>query len=480
MDTNINERQNVYAFYKGVLTAFGPNWTAELRAWPEPRIEMLQQDGEIFRIHQDHEEWLAGLGNYVLWKGEQTSFWANDREDPKYIEERETNHKFMTGGLQPVAPPDDPEEQAIWRATFPSRFHLQLFWQTIPPAVRKALHGKGMRHWGALLILRHCPHALDLFDSNPMLFELLIDRYTSKHSAHSMPFDEIEAWMLRKQVDIMRHLGLPASESNRRILLKVTPETRPTFAMADILSKLEKHDWLHRIVEHLPRINTGVTHILDYHAPYRNISGPLLTEIGQLRDYDSMRVYFDVFNDTVDLLERAGMKDRRPRSIRSLQRLHDDMVRHLGPEALMTQKERGYVFPPPPYPGTEYIVPMTTPEELFREGMEMRHCGAIYAEKIADARCYCYRVLSPVRATLEMQRNEQGDWYIVQMSRKCNRSVGQEVIDKTWAALRASDPTADHDHASEAGLPEEYDPQLPLLTVEELSIFKKAVAAFSG
>lgn len=35
----------------------------------------------------------------------------------------------------------------------------------------------------------------------------------------------------------------------------------------------------------------------------------------------------------------------------------------------MTERERNYVLPPPPSPGTDHIVPITTPEELFKEGM---------------------------------------------------------------------------------------------------------------
>lgn len=271
-------------------------------------------------------------------------------------------------------------------------------------------------------------------------------------------------------------LNLPNSESNRRILLKVIPEARDAFCF-DILANLEKNPRVHRIVEHLPQINTGITHILSWHPPYGNLTGPLLTEIAQLEDYESIDLYYRLFNDTVDLLERAGMGDKKVHSIRSLEKLHDEICRR-APESLMYKHERNFTFPPPPYPGTPYIEPITTPEDLFREGMEMRHCVAIYAERVANSECYCYRVTAPVRATLEVRRDNNGEWQFSQMRKKCNWLIEDKIIDETWRALResAKDYTCDLTIRSSG----EFEQQLPLLTEDELAIFKQVTAAFAG
>ncbi len=453
-DGSFNDPEAVYAFYDGVLTAFGRDWTIELEAWPEPRISLLRDDRpEADTWSPAHD--LVYQGYVVLRKGEDTSFWAKGREQPIYIEEREINHRFMPNGLQPVTPPEDPEEEKIWRATFPSRYHIQLFWQTIPPEIRLAIHRYRSSCWSLLPVYRHCPQALDLHYSNPMLFHLLIDHYSRLHRDGNLPCDEIGKWVGRKQVEIMDFLQIPATESNRRILLKVTLESMDSFDRG-ILSELEKDPTLHRIVEHLPQINYGIAYILAYHLPCSHLTGPLLTEVARLENHDSASVYFEIFQDTVDLLKRAGMADKKIYAIRSMERLHDDILRRLGPEALMTESERNYTFPPPPYPGAAHIAPITSPEELFREGMEMRHCVAIYAEKVAKSECYCYRVMAPVRATLEISRDDNGNWYLSQMRGKCNRHVGDKIVDQVWSILQQSNSDTGRIRAAE--LYGEYDP----------------------
>ena len=466
----------VYVFHDGVLTVYGCRWTVELVAWPDPRISVLRDERPADELRDPVGD-VERIGDRVLSKGEDTSFWARGYEEPMHCEGPEIDYRFMPYASHPLSPPENPVDHRVWRASFPSRRHVQLFWQTIPSDMRRAIHLQPIHHWILLSVFQHCPHALDLCLSNPMLFHLLMEHYVRAHPDGTLPFDEIESWVLRKQVDIMTHLNLPASESNRRILLKVIPEAMYNFEHG-ILAELEKDREVHRIVEHLPRINSGIAHILAYHGPSLHLTGPLLTEIARLKDYESMGVYFDVFNDTVDLLDRAGMKDKRIYSVQSLERLHDDILQRLGPEALMTDSERKYAFPPPPYPGTEHIEPITTPEALFKEGMEMRHCVAIYAGKIAEGKSYCYRVLAPARATLEIKRDEGGTWRIAQMRGKCNRHVGHTIVNQVWAGLQQSDSHTGRLRA--ASLYEAHDPQLPLLTGEELTVLKKVVSAFAG
>jgi hypothetical protein len=67
-------------------------------------------------------------------------------------------------------------------------------------------------------------------------------------------------------------------------------------------------------------------------------------------------------------------------------------------------------FPPPPIPGTAYIVPITTPAELMQEGELQSHCVGSCRWIVAQGSAYAYRILEPQRATVLISRAPSGVW----------------------------------------------------------------------
>ena len=63
-------------------------------------------------------------------------------------------------------------------------------------------------------------------------------------------------------------------------------------------------------------------------------------------------------------------------------------------------------LPPPPFPGDASIVPIRTEAELYAEGLEMKNCLPRYRFEARAGRACFYRVLSPVRATLMVERSD--------------------------------------------------------------------------
>ncbi len=100
----------------------------------------------------------------------------------------------------------------------------------------------------------------------------------------------------------------------------------------------------------------------------------------------------------------------------------------------MAQKRRTLLrhLPPPPFPGTRSIVPLTTLDDLIREGNEQRNCVAVYAYGVAAGRTYIYRVESPVRGTLAIRKTGSG-WQPDEFRLACNAPVPADVY---WAVVR--------------------------------------------
>jgi len=107
------------------------------------------------------------------------------------------------------------------------------------------------------------------------------------------------------------------------------------------------------------------------------------------------------------VMRQEGVKAEMPGCIHDRYRMRsDDSV--WGTAVAIPQKHppanswASPVFPPPPFPGNQDIQPIMTHEELLREGLEMEHCVGSYKSRVMREECYIYRVLSPMRATLEI------------------------------------------------------------------------------
>jgi hypothetical protein len=95
------------------------------------------------------------------------------------------------------------------------------------------------------------------------------------------------------------------------------------------------------------------------------------------------------------------------------------------------EKHGTFSFPPPPLPGNNNIVPITTIEDLLDESAEMHNCSGSYAERIMSRECFIYRVIWPQRATLEV--SDTGDMHHI---RQLKLARNEEPSADTWAKVR--------------------------------------------
>lgn len=88
----------------------------------------------------------------------------------------------------------------------------------------------------------------------------------------------------------------------------------------------------------------------------------------------------------------------------------------------------GYPFPPPPYLGTDTILPITSVQGLKEEGQVLGHCVGTYDISVLAGMAYIYKVLHLQRATLSLVRSGMG-WVLEQIRRHKNASVSTATMD---------------------------------------------------
>jgi hypothetical protein len=110
------------------------------------------------------------------------------------------------------------------------------------------------------------------------------------------------------------------------------------------------------------------------------------------------------------------------------------LVQELRRDHARRAAEEAIPFPPPPFPGTADILPLTTAADLVQEGEEMRHCVAIYGPRVRAGECYVYRVLRPTRATVSLVRQGRR-WEMEQVAGIANADVPDEILEavRRWA-----------------------------------------------
>jgi len=82
----------------------------------------------------------------------------------------------------------------------------------------------------------------------------------------------------------------------------------------------------------------------------------------------------------------------------------------------------------PPINGSDSILPITNFKDLVIEGQQQRNCVKSYHDEILSGNYYVYKVVSPERATLGLEKKRQKKWSIDQLVSKCNKSRNKTPV----------------------------------------------------
>jgi hypothetical protein len=313
--------------------------------------------------------------------------------------------------------------------------------------VRQELQRYSDRRWHMLNLFARCPGSIDLSRSNPALAYALASNWVFHKPAVQQSMRAARTWVWKKQKAILEWLGFPGTESVRKTLAKI-PANALNIEMLLYLRTAIVNPVCAKLLCHLPRLGHETVMIASNRNMMQHVTPKLLEDVlanehkivaPTGREKESRKVHYELLSDT---LRMANIVDweKCPTTFCSLKRarsIHDELASKMG---LARLKKRFIIpdrFDDPPFCGTEHIVPLTTPEEVCREGQLQKNCVAAYLPHISNGDEYIYRVDQPVRGTLAIVYRA-GTWQPHQFYMACNQDVDSDIRKAVFESLYAS------------------------------------------
>lgn len=297
---------------------------------------------------------------------------------------------------------DDSEEQGPYYQEAPLPLTLiladssnQAWWQSIPAPVLQRLSPYANCEFAILYLCSHYPAVYDLFVSAPTLVWLLVQQARRQ----AWPEQQIEALCRQKRTQILQACQFPARPFAVNLLGKVRLNQFGGGELTAIHALLWRSNC--QKLTHLPQIDERLLRLL-FRYPELTDSHLAMTYRPEAWSYQAWRLIDDCRRMAAQLgvhnmLQRIGQCKHQDQ----LQLLHDDLVTRINSNKTTRLPDVNYG--PPPFAGTEHIIPVTTSAELSEEGKQQRHCVVSYHDRIFRGRYYVYRITYPQRATLGLK-----------------------------------------------------------------------------
>lgn len=269
------------------------------------------------------------------------------------------------------------------------------------------------------------PVCKTLGDENANIVQLYWMWAISKYTLFSTPevFESDINAGLRKMVGrALLDEDTSVSKSYLKIVRKTDPHGEWTTSKRQALIWAVNDPGLNKILQHCSSINVGyilvVRGIVEVLGEFFTGSAYVRRLIAEHNDEFDSALMDEEFQKVIaavkDTLRMARVIRRRDyykqsvlhaQTVRRFVEIHDRAVDELNDLDVYEEKSgccENQLFPEPPIPGNDVIIPIETLLELRREGQVMRHCVASYEESIRRGTCYIYRVMAPERATLSI------------------------------------------------------------------------------
>lgn len=402
----------------------------EMRAWyktarlpwqPTRRVdfimdEMFPEDAPLpSEVNLANRVAHIGLWKVLVDPGQKE--WRESEEGQRYIQ-----------GLE--------QSEAKWGRISDHRHRvLAQFYDAIPNPVRAFVLRFNRRRWHMLALFTRCPGSFELAQSNPALAYALASNWAFHQPAVTQPLRAARALVKKKQRHIMAWLGFPETEQARRILAKIPPEEIYSLETLFNLRRMLINSESLKLLSHAPVITHAMLMFLNESQARPCLTPLLIADLATHRLAAGGRwpEVFGYFADILRMQAQCGVVRLRPwKSTAELRNTHDALLEEYNE---MTKTEPSLPFPPPPYPGKNGLIePVTSFHDLQEEGRLMRHCAGSYACDVQQGKYYIYRVMSPVRATLSLRRNDRG-WALEQVKAIANEPVPEDVINQVYQEL---------------------------------------------
>ena len=343
-------------------------------------------------------------------------------------------------------------------------------WSSIFPDVEEelmALVGRfASHHWPLLEFAQNHQNFRDILRANPVLAYVMACNDEFRHTTPESTARRAIGYAERKQREILGRLGFPATEATVKLFKRIRPEAANPSLLRMLRRALPFGRRLSKIIAHAETINAGVLPFLVYPDLRDRLTASLLQEIAsaseEVASATTADLVFDILRMGEGIPDWKGMPVLRSRS--QVQQIHDrTLLEHLAHEErrrrereeherrmreaqrqeearrLQSAKKRSAeVFPDPPIPGTETIVPILSVADLTIEGIDQKNCVASRTSEIRKGREYIYRGLSPQRATLAISR-KKGRWGVKELKRKTNAPASEQTFRAVYEWLQANE-----------------------------------------
>lgn len=322
---------------------------------------------------------------------------------------------------------------------------FRAFRQEIPDDLARRVEPFESYQWPLLKLLQAQPAAVDLAKANPVLAYCLANNAEFRGTTPEAAAEQAVWYSHRKQKVILGWLGFEASDSLARWFRKILPGVVYPSLMRRLRGTLKHQSELLGVLAHLPVASRGVLELVSHPDMARLATPKLLHEVARRSDEALAEQVAETIHAGLTLWREMGREDAglRPfQSIARVLRFQTDMDREY--QAFQERREAARVeearrlrlaaaarvrerrelaaqarhralvrqrpFPPPPLPGTDTIIPLTSDEALRREADEQQHCVSAYGLTVREGNVYCYKVLAPQRATLSIAKAPDGSW----------------------------------------------------------------------
>lgn len=333
------------------------------------------------------------------------------------------------------------------------------FRRALPAGLAEAVERFPSHQWNLLSLLGTESYARDLARTCPILAYCVANNHLLRGGTSEAAAPVARRHCRQPRREIVGWLGFPPTDSTARLMTRIPPEAVSPVALRGLQCALREQPQLTKLLLHLPTLNAGV---LFFASSWRTEGLPafqLLSEIANDPDELETSPTGSLLLDALSMLHEIDPGRRAPvfRSADRIRRFHEAIAREYQVltdardrerwrreqaqrEALRRAREeaarvnpeprpaaferRGpLVFPNPPLPGTDSIVPLATEADLCEEGKQQENCVHSLANYAASCSHYFYRVLSPSRATLAIARGPDLHWRLLQIKGPRNAEV---------------------------------------------------------
>lgn len=231
-----------------------------------------------------------------------------------------------------------------------------------------------------------------------------------------------------KQAKLCEWLGLPATNSNAKILRKLKPVSCCPESVAGLCRLLASGRHA-KLLRHLPALNAAAILFLAEPRCDHLVTRQRVIQLLEFRFPPGDANETHPLWKLVRLAEQTRQLKPLVRALATeftdLEELDGVLDQSSGLRRTWFRKRKP--FPPPPIAMRDGIEPITSYEVLLEETLEQGNCALNLYPQIRRGELYVYRITQPVRATLSLRRARPIGWKIDQLECSHNRPAPQEA-----------------------------------------------------